>query len=1272
MNENTSINDTSNHTINSTDSNQTTGSNHTAGSNHTTGSINKYNPIDNYDINSHTHNTRRKRSNTLDISSLSTLNRRKKLADKLNSLEEDDENLTFHEKLEKLRLNSKIQNKNKDKNKNKNKIKFNKNHLAKKLDDYYSNKINDRDDEEEDILSDIILNREELLSSPKIDENYENENNEKDTNDSDQEKLKILKVNKYYIKSNYQNLLNTSFWSIDQLYVKPGDSDFIIWFLASSYMPLLAGCIGPLSNLLSIGALVSSWKTSKENPLEWESDESWVYTVNSISVFFGLASNFSLLLNFRKVLRYRFTQAVSIWGWLLACITLLSLVIAYKFEFERKNRSDYYSYGPGYWFACFTVLFYFTNFIILLINELGFILHKYPPIFNISSIQQSLMSQCIVFVIWLLWGSALFARLMNLTFNQSLYFAVVTVLTVGLGDIVPNTPNQRAAVLVWCIFGLVIFGLIISSIRELMISSGASTMLWHRVQKRRKLGYDKFKKSIDSLNSNSNNNQITNNPNNQINQDGMIKPILNRSTNTNKNITFNEPFFRNKGSSDIINTNNNNTTTTTFTNNNNNKNNLHNTPFHHDHKHLLHNHREELNFTDSNKFQKNINLFSKKAFFKMRKLERREFTKQRISSTVVIVFVWLSFWLVGSLIFAVTENWSYGTACYFSFLTLVTIGYGVPSPVGNGQVFFVIWSISAVPVMTIFISNVADVIFAGIKSSTKLSITDKFENFVNKINPYCYNLFNFLSYILQKNEVDPREFKYLEDNYSNDDSTTSSSINSKPSFSRSNTNISTLSQSRGFKTRNNSTISINGSSNNTNTNSNSSAVNKKIRKNRIVSKDKIKKLSNRKIFTRLFLVDQDIEHLNSKYINDKKLKLGEPFKCNYTYHDINDDDNNTAIGSDMISNIGSNIASTNTIDPGRNDGISIVHTELPLPQPLYLSNTPDVISEGESPKNVNTLVSPQQPALPPPTRAPVPSNPLNFNTFDNFDQSQNGNGNASANANSNSSMITLDSNRSKHKNFFIKCFQFIINFGDHGDDERDYPCMSDFDKDKYRNYDRNGNGGPQNKYYDEKSYNDDEDDDEDDDDDDYDEYDDEYGNGDYDDEKAAIENDAEVLDFIDKNSNQQGSVSLTYTKNFEILRNLMKYKKEGQIETSNNPEEDRVLHLMEKYDHLRNLKHNHTDSGKGKIIRTKFNKKNDEILLALSDMAQVFLHLKRSIIQQSSDPDKKYGFREWDTMLRLTGKSELADDDLFWLSEDSPFCFPHNEPQYFAIEFLKY
>ncbi|GMF01868.1 unnamed protein product [[Candida] boidinii] len=258
MNEDTSINDTSNRSINSTNSIKSTNS------------INTYNSIDNYDINT------RKRSNTLDISSLSNLNRRKKIINNLNLSQTDNDNnnnLSFDEKLQKLRLKSKN-----------NKIKHNKkNHLVDKLDNYYSNKINDREDVEEDILSDIVLDREEQLASADTDENENDNNNNKDNNnnndnnDNDDGKLKFLKVNKYHIKSNFQNLLNTSFWSIDQLYVKPGDKDFVIWFFASSYMPLLAGCIGPLSNLLSVGALVSSWKTSKDNPLEWTPDESWQF-----------------------------------------------------------------------------------------------------------------------------------------------------------------------------------------------------------------------------------------------------------------------------------------------------------------------------------------------------------------------------------------------------------------------------------------------------------------------------------------------------------------------------------------------------------------------------------------------------------------------------------------------------------------------------------------------------------------------------------------------------------------------------------------------------------------------------------------------------------------------------------------------------------------------------------------------------------------------------------------------------------------------------------
>lgn len=50
-------------------------------------------------------------------------------------------------------------------------------------------------------------------------------------------------------------------------------------------------------------------------------------------------------------------------------------------------------------------------------------------------------------------------------------------------------------------------------------------------------------------------------------------------------------------------------------------------------------------------------------------------------------------------------------ALYFSYTSLLTIGYGDYSPHSNaGKAFFVLWSLLAVPSLTILISNMGDTI----------------------------------------------------------------------------------------------------------------------------------------------------------------------------------------------------------------------------------------------------------------------------------------------------------------------------------------------------------------------------------------------------------------------------------------------------------------------------------------------------------------------------------------------------------------------------------
>lgn len=62
---------------------------------------------------------------------------------------------------------------------------------------------------------------------------------------------------------------------------------------------------------------------------------------------------------------------------------------------------------------------------------------------------------------------------------------------------------------------------------------------------------------------------------------------------------------------------------------------------------------------------------------------------------------------------------SYFEALYFCYVSLLTIGYGDLSPRSNaGKPFFVVWSLVAVPTMTILISDMGDTVISAINRGT--------------------------------------------------------------------------------------------------------------------------------------------------------------------------------------------------------------------------------------------------------------------------------------------------------------------------------------------------------------------------------------------------------------------------------------------------------------------------------------------------------------------------------------------------------------------------
>jgi hypothetical protein len=80
-------------------------------------------------------------------------------------------------------------------------------------------------------------------------------------------------------------------------------------------------------------------------------------------------------------------------------------------------------------------------------------------------------------------------------------------------------------------------------------------------------------------------------------------------------------------------------------------------------------------------------------------------------------------WCVGAVVFWVAErrmqNMSYFESLYFCYVSLLTIGYGDFSPQSNaGKPFFVVWSLLAVPTMTLLISDMGETVVMAINHGT--------------------------------------------------------------------------------------------------------------------------------------------------------------------------------------------------------------------------------------------------------------------------------------------------------------------------------------------------------------------------------------------------------------------------------------------------------------------------------------------------------------------------------------------------------------------------
>lgn len=111
-----------------------------------------------------------------------------------------------------------------------------------------------------------------------------------------------------------------------KFHLRPDDDDQPQdWWFCSTAIPLLAATTGPLANVMSIAALVTSWRSNYNpaNPgIDADStgfpDPRWCLGLNGASLACGFIGNIFLLFNFTRRIRYIVALPVTIVLWYFA------------------------------------------------------------------------------------------------------------------------------------------------------------------------------------------------------------------------------------------------------------------------------------------------------------------------------------------------------------------------------------------------------------------------------------------------------------------------------------------------------------------------------------------------------------------------------------------------------------------------------------------------------------------------------------------------------------------------------------------------------------------------------------------------------------------------------------------------------------------------------------------------------------------------------------------------------------------------------------------
>ena len=161
---------------------------------------------------------------------------------------------------------------------------------------------------------------------------------------------------------------------------------------------------------------------------------------------------------------------------------------------------DTHAFSQSYYYAIISASVYCIISNLLLANLLGALVFRaYPPSFGSLTVpQRTLMLQTTAYVFYLALGAGVFSTIEGWSFVDGLYWADYTLLTCGLGTDFPLYRTlSRALLIPYAVIGITMIGLVIGSVRALVLERGATAMVRRRLEKERKKWVEGLDSSAD-------------------------------------------------------------------------------------------------------------------------------------------------------------------------------------------------------------------------------------------------------------------------------------------------------------------------------------------------------------------------------------------------------------------------------------------------------------------------------------------------------------------------------------------------------------------------------------------------------------------------------------------------------------------------------------------------------------------------------------------------------------------------------------------------------